>query len=210
METLKVVSEWSDAELASIPCSYSTAENMLHRAKVGAEVVLITGASGGVGSAAVQLAKRRGATVIAQCSSSKASALRELGADRVVDRQADLVSILGENSVDAVIDVVGGEQWPSLLKVLRLGGRYAIAGAIAGPVSKIDLRTLYLKDLTLMGCTFQEDEVFSNLISYLERGEITPLVAKTFPLKDIRLAQEEFLSKGHLGKLVLIIPEVDA
>ncbi|SAK80071.1 Zinc-binding dehydrogenase [Caballeronia catudaia] len=64
----------------------------------------------------------------------------------------------GENSVDVVVDVVGGEQWPDLLKVLRLGGRYAIAGAIAGPIAKIDLRTLYLKDLTLTGCTFQEEE----------------------------------------------------
>lgn len=206
-ETLKVDSDWSDAELASIPCSYSTAENMLHRVKLGAEVVLITGASGGVGSAAVQLAKRRGATVIAQTSASKASALRALGADRIVDRKEDLASALGEQSVDVVIDVVGGEQWPELLKVLRLGGRCAIAGAIAGPISRIDLRTLYLKDLTLMGCTFQDEAVFPNLISYIEKGEIRPLIAKTFPLNDIRLAQEEFLNKGHLGKIVLTHPE---
>jgi NADPH:quinone reductase-like Zn-dependent oxidoreductase len=209
-ETLKVECDWSDAELASIPCSYSTAENMLHRAKVGAEVVLITGASGGVGSAAVQLARRRGATVIAQSSASKASALRELGAHRVLDRSENLVAALGEHSVDVVIDVVGGEQWPDLLKVLRPGGRCAVAGAIAGPVSKIDLRTLYLKDLTLMGCTFQEEAVFPNLISYIERGEIRPLVSKTFALKDIRQAQEEFLNKRHLGKIVLTIPEVGA
>ncbi|WP_061171587.1 alcohol dehydrogenase family protein [Caballeronia hypogeia] len=209
-ETLKVKCDWSDAELASIPCSYSTAENMLHRTKVGAEVVLITGASGGVGSAAVQLAKRRGATVIAQSSASKASALRELGADRVLDRKESVVSALGENSVDVVIDVVGGEQWLDLLKVLRLGGRCAVAGAIAGPVSKIDLRTLYLKDLTLMGCTFQEETVFANLISYIEKGEIRPLVSKTFPLKEIRQAQEEFLNKQHLGKIVLTIPETAA
>ena len=209
-ETLKVECDWSDAELASIPCSYSTAENMLHRACVGAEVVLVTGASGGVGSAAVQLAKRRGATVIAQASASKAAALRELGADRVLDRKENVVAALGENAVDVVIDVVGGEQWPDLLKVLRLGGRCAVAGAIAGPVSKIDLRTLYLKDLTLMGCTFQEEEVFANLISYIEKGEIRPLVSKTFPLKNIREAQEAFLSKQHLGKIVLTIPEIEA
>lgn len=209
-ETLKVECDWSDAELASIPCSYSTAENMLHRTGLGAEVVLITGASGGVGSAAVQLARRRGATVIAQSSADKAPALRELGVDRVLERKENLVSALGENSVDVVIDVVGGEQWPDLLKVLRLGGRCAIAGAIAGPVSKIDLRTLYLKDLTLFGCTFQEDAVFPNLISYIEKGEIRPLVSKIFALKDIRQAQEAFLSKQHLGKIVLTIPEVEA
>lgn len=208
-ETLKVECDWTDAELASIPCSYSTAENMLHRLKLGVEVVLITGASGGVGSAAVQLAKRRGATVIAQCSASKASEVMALGADRIIDRKADLVSILGENSVDVVVDVVGGDDWPNLLRVLRLGGRYAIAGAIAGPIAEIDLRTLYLKDLTLYGCTFQEAEVFTNLISYVESGDIRPVVAKTYPLNEIHQAQEDFLSKAHIGKLVLIIPEVN-
>ncbi|MCY1431677.1 Crotonyl-CoA reductase [compost metagenome] len=208
-ETLKVECNWTDAELASIPCSYSTAENMLHRLKLGVEVVLITGASGGVGTAAVQLAKRRGATVIAQCSAAKASEVKALGADRIIDRKADLVSILGENSVDVVIDVVGGEDWPNLLRILRQGGRYAIAGAIAGPIAEIDLRTLYLKDLTLYGCTFQEDEVFTNLISYVESGEIRPVVAKTYPLNEIHQAQEDFLSKAHMGKLVLIIPEVN-
>lgn len=208
-ETLKVECDWTDAELASIPCSYSTAENMLHRLKLGKETVLITGASGGVGSAAVQLAKRRGATVIAQCSAAKADEVRTLGADRIIDRGVDLISVLGENSVDVVVDVVGGDDWPNLLRVLRLGGRYAIAGAIAGPSSAIDLRTLYLKDLTLYGCTFQDDEVFTNLISYVESGEIRPAVAKTYPLSEIHQAQEDFLSKAHIGKLVLIIPQVN-
>jgi NADPH:quinone reductase-like Zn-dependent oxidoreductase len=208
-ESLKVMSQWSDAQLASIPCSYSTAENMLHRVNLQAETVFITGASGGVGSAAIQLAKRRGAKVIAQSSPSKADALRALGADHVIDRKADLLSALGENSVDVVLDIVGGQQWPDLLKILRLGGRYAIAGAIAGPIAQIDLRTVYLKDLTLIGCTFQEEEVFANLISYIQNDEIKPLVAKTFPLCQISAAQEEFLSKGHIGKIVLTIPNPD-
>jgi NADPH:quinone reductase-like Zn-dependent oxidoreductase len=207
-ETHKVVCDWSDVELAAIPCAYSTAENMLHRVRLGAETVLITGASGGVGSAAIQLAKRRGATVIALCSSGKADEVRALGADRVVDRNADLVAALGECSVDVVADLVAGEQWPAFLDILRRGGRYVTAGAIAGPIAQIDVRTLYLKDLTLMGCTFQEDEVFSNLISYIEAGEIRPLVAKVFPLKEIGRAQEEFLSKKHTGKLILTIPEI--
>ncbi|MBC3193102.1 alcohol dehydrogenase family protein [Pseudonocardia sp. C8] len=206
-ETHEVDSDWSDVELASIPCAYSTAENMLHRVGLGAETVLITGASGGVGSAAVQLATRRGATVIALSSPAKADEIRALGADRVVDRGADLVAELGAGSVDAVIDLVGGDQWPALLDVLRRGGRYATAGAIAGPITEIDLRTLYLKDLTLLGCTFQEDEVFANLISYIEAGEIRPNVAKVFPLRDIAQAQEEFLGKTFTGKLVLTVPE---
>ena len=67
-------------------------------------------------------------------------------------------------------------------RTLRPGGRFAIAGAIAGPMAEIDLRTLYLKDLTMFGCTFQEDVVFENLIRYIEAGEIRPVVARTYSL----------------------------
>ena len=207
VETYAVRCDWSDAELASIPCAFSTAENMLHRARVGAERVLVTGASGGVGSAAVQLAKRRGATVTAIAADAKAAEVRTLGADQVIARQADPVTLLGADSVEVVIDVVGGPAMPRLLDLLVRGGRYAVAGAIAGPMAQIDLRTLYLKDLSLRGCTFQEDEVFANLVSYVEAGAICPVVARTYPLADIVRAQQDFLSKAHTGKLVLIPPQ---
>lgn len=202
--SLKVECDWSDAELASIPCAYSTAEGMLHRAAVGKETVLITGASGGVGSAAIQLAKRRGATVIAVSAATKADAVKALGADRVVDRNCDLVATLGKNAVDVVVDLVAGPAWPSLLEVLKGGGRYVASGAIAGPIVELDVRTLYLKDLSLLGSTYQSDVVFENLIGYIERGEIRPVVAKTYPLKNIVEAQTDFLAKKHTGKLVLI------
>ncbi|NGO53879.1 alcohol dehydrogenase family protein [Allomesorhizobium camelthorni] len=203
-ETYAVRCDWSDAELASIPCAYSTAENMLHRAGVGEETVVVTGASGGVGSAAVQLARRRGARVIAIASAAKAQEILALGAEQVIDRNADLLQELGHGSVDVVLDIVGGAGWPPLMDILRRGGRYAVAGAIAGPIAEIDLRTLYLKDLTLFGCTFQDDAVFENLVSYIETGAIRPVVAKTYPLKDIVAAQKDFLAKTHVGKLVLL------
>ena len=179
---------------------------MLQRASVGAERVLVTGASGGVGSAAVQLAKRRGAYVIAVASATKAGDLTAIGADEVIDRNADLLAVTGRDSVDVVIDLVAGEAWPSLLDVLRRGGRYATAGAIAGPLVELDVRTLYLKDLTLIGCTFQDDIVFENLVGYIEADEIKPLVAQTFPLNEIGAAQEQFLAKKFTGKLVLVPP----
>jgi len=168
---------------------------------------VVTGASGGVGSAAVQLAKRRGARVIALCSASKVEAVKALGADRVIDRDADLVAELSDETIDVVVDLVAGPQWSSLLDVLRRGGRYAVAGAIAGPICDIDVRTLYLKDLTLFGCTFQEDVVFENIVTYIEAGEIRPVVAKTYALRDIATAQEDFLAKRHTGQLVLIPPQ---
>jgi NADPH:quinone reductase-like Zn-dependent oxidoreductase len=206
-ETHRVDCDWSDAELASMPCAYSTAEGMLHRAQIGAERVLVTGASGGVGSAAVQLAKRRGAHVTALASAAKLDEVKALGADVVVDRNADLVASVGDNRFDVVVDLVAGPGWPKLLDVLKRGGRYVTAGAIAGPMVELDVRTLYLKDLTLIGCTFQDDVVFENLVGYIERNEIRPVVAKTFALADIAIAQQTFLDKQFTGKLVLIPPE---
>lgn len=201
----RIVSPLSDAELASFPCSYSAAENMLTRARVVAgETVLVTGASGGVGSAAVQLAGRRGARVLAMASPAKAAAISALGAARVLDRDADLLATLGRESVDAVVDVVGGRQFPALLELLRRGGRYAVAGAISGPRVELDLRTLYLKDLRLLGCTILEPEVFGNLVGYIERGEIRALVSATYPMREIAAAQRDFLAKSHVGKIVLV------
>lgn len=205
-ESYRVDCSWSDAELASIPCAYSTAENLLHRSGVGRERLLVTGASGGVGSAAVQLAKRRGAHVTAVAAQAKAAEVRALGADAVIDRNADMVAAVGRESIDVVIDMVAGPSWPTLLDVLKRGGRYAVAGAIAGPLVELDVRTLYLKDLTLFGCTFQEDVVFENLVRYIEAGEIRPVVARTYALSEIARAQQDFLAKAFVGKLVLLPP----
>ncbi|MEF1251195.1 zinc-binding dehydrogenase, partial [Vibrio owensii] len=196
----------TDVELASFPCSYSTAENMLTRSRVAkGDRVLISGASGGVGSAAIQLAKARGATVIAITSPSKNEQVLELGADEVVPRNANLVEALGNNSVDVVIDLVAGDQWPQFLEVLRPKGRYAVSGAIGGAMVELDVRTLYLKDLSFFGCTVLEPEVFGNLVHHIEQGNIKPLVAHTFPLENINQAQAAFQEKGHVGKMVLTV-----
>ena len=196
----------TDVELASFPCSYSTAENLLTRSKVAAgERVLITGASGGVGSAAIQLAKARGAFVIAVTSASKTEALRDIGADETLLRGESYTDSLGNNSVDVVIDLVGGPQWGELLDVLRPGGRYAVSGAIGGPLVELDIRTLYLKDLSFFGCTVLEPEVFGNLVSCIESGQVAPLVAQTYDLEQISDAQASFEEKRHIGKIVLAV-----
>ena len=202
----KVESAYSDVELASFPCSYSTAENLLTRSNVSAgESVLVTGASGGVGSAVIQLARVRGASVIALTSPAKSADIIDLGASRTLSRDESIVEALGGSSVDVVIDLVAGKQWPELLDVLRPGGRYAVAGAIGGPLVELDVRTLYLKDLSLFGCTVLEPEVFANLVRHIESGGIRPIVAHTFPLERIVEAQEAFLSKQHVGKIVLCV-----
>ena len=113
--------------------------------------------------------------------------------------------------VDVIIDLVGGPQWPAMLTVLRPDGRYAVSGAIGGPIVELDLRPLYLKDLTLFGCTSQDDGVFEDLVGYLERGELVPIVAATYPLAEIAAAQRRLRgetpcrqarSAGAAGRLI--------
>jgi len=194
----------SDAELASFPCSYSTAENMLTRAQVTEnDTLLITGASGGVGSGAIQLAKARGARVIAVAGDKKQQSVLDAGADQALVRGDSLEAELGENAVDVVIDLVGGEDWPELLTILRPFGRYAVSGAIAGPMVELDLRTLYLKDQRFMGCTVLDDGVFGRLVGLIEHGEIKPLLARCFALDALAEAQAFFLDKQFTGKLVI-------
>lgn len=196
-DAIAVTSPLSDVELATFPCAFSTAEGMIQRAGVGAERVLVTGASGGVGSAVIQLAKRRGAHVSAVTSAAKAAELKALGADETLDRDA----VYPERSFDVVLDLVGGARWGDLIDALVDRGRYVTSGAIAGPIVELDLRTLYLRDLTLLGSTYQPDNVFTDLVGYIEKGEIRPVVSATYPLKELRQAQEAFLEKGFVGKI---------
>ena len=201
--------ELSDAELATFATSYMTAENMLNRAEVQAgDQVLITGASGGVGSALVQLARRRGAETVALCGEAKAKAVRTLGADHVLPRapenlKAALRAATGRDEVTVVADVVGGPLWPQLISVLARGGRYTCAGAIAGPIVSFDLRTFYLRDLVFTGATVPPPHVFPDLVGYIDHGEIKPVLAATWPLRDLAAAQAAFSAKRHTGNIAV-------
>ena len=201
----------SDAELATFSCSYTTAEGMLSRANVGeADTVLVTGASGGVGSALVQLAKRRGARVVGLASEAKHDTLAPLGADALLPRapaelKAALREALGRDTVTVVADIVGGPAFPTLIDALARGGRYTCSGAIAGPLVELDLRALYLRDLTFTGSTVVPPHVFRDLVGYIERGEIRPLLASTWPLSELRDAQQAFIDKRHVGNLAITV-----
>ena len=205
-----VESPLSDEELATFPTAYVTAERMLKRARVaGGESILVTGASGGVGSALVQLARARGAWVIAVVGPGKEGRVREIGADAVVSRGVpDLIGAVSDASggrpIDVVADVVGGDSFPDLLNLLRIEGRYVVAGAIAGPSVRLDLRTVYLKHLQLIGSTLGTREDFADLVRHVTAGEVKPLLAGVYPLSEIGRAQDDFRAKGFFGKLVLV------
>lgn len=197
----------TDVELATFACSYGVAEHMLDRTDIEeGQWVLVTGASGGVGVALVQLAKMRGARVVALTSGPKVEGIRQLGADVVIDRGVRDVGgavIETTGGVDVVADVVGGGMFPELLETIRRGGHYTTAGAVAGPIVSLDLRTLYLNDLTMHGATVYPAALFARLVSHIESGDLTPLVADTFPLQELAKAQDEFMTKRHLGAIVI-------
>ncbi len=203
-------SSLKDAELATFSCSCTTAEGMLSRANVGEDdTVLVTGASGGVGSALIQLAKRRGATVIGLASPAKHDDVLSLGADHVLERapanlKAALKTMTGKDTISVVADIVGGSYWGTLIDALERGGRYTCSGAIAGPIVEFDLRTFYLRDLTFTGSTVIEPHIFNDLVSYIERGEIKPVLAAAYPLKEFHAAQTAFIEKKHTGNIVVV------
>ena len=205
-----IESDLSDAELATFPCSYTTAEGMLTRANVGPDdVVLVTGASGGVGSAVIQLAKRRGAKVVGLASKAKHNTLAQLGADALLDRAPEdlptaLEAAIGRSDVTVVSDIVGGDYFPTLIEAIARGGHYTCSGAIAGPIVELDLRTFYLNDLTFHGSTITSPEVFRNMASYVAKGEIKPLVAASYPLSELHAAQTAFIEKNHVGNIVVV------
>jgi len=205
-----VNSALSDAELATFCCAYLTGEPMLDRVGLSAgERILVTGASGGVGSAIVQLACVRGAIPYAVTSPGKEDALRAIGAEGVVLRdQGNLVDLVAEATagepIDVVADLVAGPMFNDLLRILKPEGRYTTSGAIGGPVVQLDLRTMYLKHLALHGSSQGTRTAFLRLKNYIERGQIKPLLDRTYKLSQFHEAQTQFMEKNYFGKLVIV------
>lgn len=205
-----VDTEKSDIELATFCCAYMTGEHMLSRIGLrSGERVLITGASGGVGSGVIQLSRARGAIPYALSGPEKERALLEIGAEAVVPKDAaDLVGAVqhatGGEAVDAVVDVVAGPLFGDLLRALRPEGRYVTCGAIAGPLVTMDLRTVYLKHLQLHGSSQGERADFERVARYIEAGKLKALVGGVYKLSELRRAQADFKAKRFIGKLVVV------
>lgn len=199
-----VNSPLSHAQLATFATPWMTAEGMLNRANVTAkDSVLVTGASGGVGSALIALAKLRGAKTIALTSGAKQEAVASLNPDQVIIRGSK--DALSGVKVSVVADVVAGDLFPDLINALERGGRYVTSGAIGGAIASLDIRTLYLHDLTLLGSTVVPAGTFDAIIRYIESGQIQPILAKTYPLTALHKAQEAFIEKAHLGNIVVTL-----
>lgn len=205
-----VATELTDVELATFCCAYLTGEQMLERAALKAgERVLVTGASGGVGSGIIQLARARGAIPYAIVGKGKEKAVLDIGAEAAITRgTADLPQAVHEATkgepIDVVADLVGGAMFNDLLRILRPEGRYTTAGAIAGPVVQLDLRTMYLKQLQLHGSSQGTRGDFRRIVRYIEEKKLRPLVGGVYRLSDFHRAQADFMAKDFVGKLVVV------
>lgn len=197
----------TDDQLACLPTAYGTALGMIERGRLRRdETVLVSGASGGVGLALVQIARARGARVIAISSGSKVDAVREAGAHDVVDRGRAVVDQVREaapEGVDVGLDVVAGDLVGDGLPLLREGGRWVIAGALGGYGVSFDVRRLYLHNAQVIGSAMHTPTHFGLLMDLARRGEIQPVIAAAFPLDQAARAQEELARRRHVGKLVL-------
>ncbi|MCY4228799.1 MAG: zinc-binding dehydrogenase [Gammaproteobacteria bacterium] len=201
-----------DSQLSTLPCSGGTAMNMLLLARVGrGDRLLVTGASGGVGSFLVQIGNLLGAEVMAVAAREKHAQLAGLGASDTIDRHAGnltaaALSAGSGGGYSVVADVVGGDAFPAYLDMLNRGGRYVVAGAIAGPMVQLDLRTLYLKNLSFFGSTIYSRKTMLRLMEFANGNQLVPAVHREYDLRDIGEAQKFFLKKKHVGNLVLIPP----
>lgn len=144
------------------------------------------------------------------CSAQKTETVAKLAPTAILPRspsnlKAALKEAIGQDNVTVVADVVGGGDWHSFIDALARGGRYTCAGAIAGPMVDFDLRTFYLRDLTFTGATIVPPGTFADLVGYIERGEIKPVLAGVFDLSDLHAAQQAFIDKQHIGNIVVSV-----
>jgi len=198
---------------AAFPLAYMTAWHMLHR-KAGisaGQTVLAWGASSGVGSAAIQIAKLAGARVITTARDDEKAAFgTKLGADHVINYRSEnvgqrVLELTGGDGADIVFEHVGLTSWPHSLKALRFGGKIVTCGATTGPVVRIDLRHLFIKRQQILGSTMGDRQDLADLIGLIEEGKITPVYSHVFPLEKIKEAHQILENGNNKGKVVLTL-----
>ncbi|MEX2355836.1 MAG: zinc-binding dehydrogenase [Thermaerobacterales bacterium] len=201
----------SFSDAASIPLVFLTAWHMCDRARLNrGESVLVMGAGGGVGTAAIQVARLHGARVIAVTgSAAKAERLTALGADQVIlhgreDVSARARALTDGEGVDVVIENVGEAVWPAAVKSMARGGRLVTCGATSGPHVNINLLHLFAKEQSLLGSYMGSKSDLLDLLPYVAGGRLRPVVDQVLPLSEAAAAHRLLEERQQLGKVVLV------
>lgn len=217
-QLIKMPDAVSYVEAASLPVAYGTAHRMLvtHNTVKKGDKVLILGASGGVGTGCVILAKKLGAHVIACASGEeKMARLKEIGADEVINyKDVDFskwaVEKYGkpqrrnyEGGVDVVINFTGGDTWVPSLRCIKRGGKLLVCGATAGHDPKEDLRYVWSFELQIIGSNSFYIEDLTALMEMISKGEIKPVIDKVLPLEEARDGLRLIQDRKVLGKVVI-------
>ncbi len=211
VNVLPIPDELTYDEAASVPLVFLTAWHMLTgRAKIRpGQTVLILGASSGVGSAAIQIAKLWNCRVIATAGSeSKLDRARELGADFVIDHYKQRISeevkkITAKQGVDVVFEHVGQATWLESVRSLKPGGTLVTCGATTGGEGPIDLRVLFSRQLNLLGSFMGNMGEFHEVMKHIFAGRLKPVVDRSFPLRDAAAAHEYLAKSTMFGKVIL-------
>jgi NADPH:quinone reductase-like Zn-dependent oxidoreductase len=199
-------------QAAAVPLVFLTAWHMLvGRAKVRpGEDVLVIGASSGVGSAALQVAKLWGARVIATAGSAeKMERARALGADHVLDHRthdlgAEVRKLTGKKGVEVVVEHVGAAVWSHAISALARDGRLVTCGATSGSAVSLDVNALFGRHLSLLGSWMGRRSDLLDVLPFVRDGRLRPVVDRTYPLREARAAHERIERSEHFGKVVLV------
>jgi NADPH:quinone reductase-like Zn-dependent oxidoreductase len=171
--------------------------------------VLITGASGGVATAAIQIARHVGAQIFAVTTRDNIERVRALGADKVYDRESvdyakEVWRDTDKRGVDVIFDSVGAATWKSNVRSLARAGRLVVYGATTGPAAELDLRQVFWKQLEVLGTTMSTRAEFHEAMRLVVTGELTPVVDIVLPLSEARAAHERLEAGAQFGKIVLV------
>jgi alcohol dehydrogenase len=202
--------------VAALPIAYGTAQRMLfERARLEAgETVAVLGASGGVGVACVQLAKRAGATVIAITSSeAKGDRLRALGADTVVvapdgEFGKPVWAATGKRGADVVVDYSGQATWPQSIRCTKPHGRLVTCGATSGHDAVTDLRYVWVREIDIRGSDGWTRDGLIELARLVDEGQLEPVIHGVFPLSRAREALAELEERRAFGKVVVLPDDI--
>lgn len=196
---------------AAIPITFGTSLRML--VTIGklqaAEKVLVLGASGGVGTACVQIARMLGAQVIAAAGSAdKLARLKQIGADHVIDYGSEDFSkrtweLSGRRGVDVVVNFTGGDTFTPSMRTLARRGRLLVCGATAGHAPPIDLRYLFRRELQVLGSTGYTQADIVEAVRLVEQGKLAPVISHRFPLAEAARAETLLETRAFLGKIIL-------